>query len=309
VDTACRARAADRVAADTGAILVPPYDHPDVIAGPGTVGLESAGHGRTIGPSCPRPGRGGRLRRQRGAALAFRSAVRNRHTGTMNHSGPTHDSGPTNASVVAVCTVHEVKPDPGGPVGHTGIDKRPVPGPVRVSRLGLAGDTQCDPGRHGGPDKALYAYAEAEAQRWAAELGRPVPPGTFGENLVIRGLAVTDAVVGERWQLGPEVLAEVTAPRTPCATFARHIDQPRWVRRFSDRADVGAYLRVLTPGFVTAGDAVHRVHVPEHGVTAREVFTALIGDLADPDRLALLLSEQSLAARLRGKLERVLSRR
>lgn len=213
-----------------------------------------------------------------------------------------------NASVVAVCAVHAIKPHP-GPVGRTAIDKRPVTGPVQVGRLGLVGDTQCDTAHHGGADQALYAYAEAEAQRWADELGRPVTPGTFGENLVLRGLAVTDAVVGERWALGPEVQTEVSAPRIPCATFARHIEQPRWVRRFSERADVGAYLRVLRPGRVTAGDPVARLHVPEHGVTVREVFTAIHHGPADPDRLSLLLAQDALAATLRGRLERLLARR
>jgi MOSC domain-containing protein YiiM len=175
------------------------------------------------------------------------------------------------ALVVAVCVVYEIKPD-SGTAGRTAIDKRPVEGPVRVGRLGLAGDTQSDTARHGGPDKAVYAYAEEEAQRWAAELGRPVPPGMFGENLRIRGLAVTDAVVGECWQVGAQVQVEVTAPRTPCATFGRHVEQPHWIRRFADRGDVGAYLRVLTPGSITAGDPIYRWHVPEHGVTVREIF-------------------------------------
>lgn len=35
-----RAATAARVQADTGAILIPPYDHPDVIAGQGTIALE-----------------------------------------------------------------------------------------------------------------------------------------------------------------------------------------------------------------------------------------------------------------------------
>ena len=37
-----RERAADAVVAETGGALVPPYDHPDVIAGQGTVGAEIA---------------------------------------------------------------------------------------------------------------------------------------------------------------------------------------------------------------------------------------------------------------------------
>ncbi|HEY2763104.1 MAG TPA: MOSC domain-containing protein [Pseudonocardiaceae bacterium] len=208
-----------------------------------------------------------------------------------------------NPSVVAVCVVHAIKPDPGR-VGRTAIDKRPVNGPVQVGPLGLAGDTQCDTDHHGGPGQALYAYAEAEAQRWAAELGRPVPPGWFGENLRLRGLAVTDAVVGERWQVGSQVLLDVTAPRLPCATFGRHVDQPHWVRRFTERGDVGAYLRVVVPGAITAGDEVRRLSMPRHGVTVREVFGVLRGDPADPDRLGWLLAEDSLISGVRTMLER-----
>ncbi|MGE2729165.1 threonine ammonia-lyase [Mycolicibacterium vaccae] len=37
-----RERVADEVARDTGAAMIPPFDHPDVIAGQGTVGLEIA---------------------------------------------------------------------------------------------------------------------------------------------------------------------------------------------------------------------------------------------------------------------------
>jgi threonine dehydratase len=40
VDASERAAAVDRIRADTGAAFVPPYDHPAVIAGQGTVGLE-----------------------------------------------------------------------------------------------------------------------------------------------------------------------------------------------------------------------------------------------------------------------------
>ncbi|HEX3732971.1 MAG TPA: MOSC domain-containing protein [Mycobacteriales bacterium] len=129
-------------------------------------------------------------------------------------------------AVAAVCVVHEIKPD-AGRVGKMAIDKRPVDGPVAVEPLGLAGDTQCDRKYHGGPDAALYAYAQEEAERWAAELGREIPPGFFGENIATRGLAVTDALVGERWRIGNTVEVTVTNPRVPCATFARHIDVPQ----------------------------------------------------------------------------------
>jgi MOSC domain-containing protein YiiM len=46
------------------------------------------------------------------------------------------------------------------------------------------------------------------------------------------------------------------------------------VKRFTRRAETGAYLRVVEPGAVRAGDPVVREHVPEHGVTAAMEFRA-----------------------------------
>src|ERR1041384_1992507 len=99
------------------------------------------------------------------------------------------------------------------------IGKAPVEGPVRVEGVNLAGDDQADRRVHGGPDKAVYAYASADAAFWSGELGRALGPGTFGENLTTAGLDVSGAVVGERWRIGTVEL-EVCQPRLPCNKLA-----------------------------------------------------------------------------------------
>ncbi|EID73379.1 MULTISPECIES: MOSC domain-containing protein [Rhodococcus] len=192
----------------------------------------------------------------------------------------------TAGEVLAVCVLHTERDSGTRRVTRTAIDKRPVDGPVRVTTAGLVGDHVCDTEYHGGPFKAVYAYQEDEAQRWASELGRELPPGWFGENLRLDGIAATDAVIGERWRIGTTEL-EVTSPRTPCGTFGVWAAEPRWVKRFSERADTGAYLRVVTEGSVAAGDTVQRIHVPGHGVTVRDLFTG-----RDPERFVALLEQQ-----------------
>ncbi|GAB3593897.1 MOSC domain-containing protein [Angustibacter peucedani] len=177
--------------------------------------------------------------------------------------------------IEAVCVVHEVHPDEGGDVGETAIDKRPVVGRVAVRQLGLHGDKQLDVAHHGGRDQAVYAYAGEDASYWAGELDRDISPGLFGENLRTTGVAVTGAVIGERWRIGGEddgTVVEVTAPRTPCATFQRWLDEPRWVKRFTEHGAPGAYLRVVREGSVGAGDRVEVEHRPAHGVTIGECF-------------------------------------
>ncbi|GAA3211801.1 MOSC domain-containing protein [Microbacterium terregens] len=166
--------------------------------------------------------------------------------------------------LVAVCVVHQLRPDRGN--GVTAIDKRPVEGRVRIGRYGVRADVQADRKHHGGLDKALYAYAQEDAAFWAGELGRDLPSGFFGENLRTEGIDVNAARIGEVWRIGDTVTVEVTMPRTPCQTFARWVggdDQRGWVKRFSAERRLGPYLRVLRNGFVQAGDPIEVVSRPD----------------------------------------------
>lgn len=165
--------------------------------------------------------------------------------------------------------------------GLTGIDKRPVDGPVRiecpgpngVGASGVAGDAVCDLRFHGGADRAVYAFAREDLDRWERELGGPLPNGAFGENLTTSGLDVNGALIGERWRIGGTVVLEVTGGRIPCRTFQGHlaergVDAGGWVRRFTRaQAGPGALLRVIEPGEVRAGDPVEVLSRPDHDVT------------------------------------------
>ncbi len=174
--------------------------------------------------------------------------------------------------VLAVCVSGaDLFPVPGRRPDRSGIDKRPVEGPVAVGALGLDGDVQVNRKHHGGEGQAVYAYAQEDADFWIAELGRELPPGRFGENLRVTGLDLTGALLGERWRVGTTLL-EVTAPRIPCANFARFWNEPQLVRRFTAHGASGAYLRVLETGDVGAGDPVEVVHRPGHTVTTGAAF-------------------------------------
>ncbi|QHC66039.1 MOSC domain-containing protein [Rathayibacter oskolensis] len=208
--------------------------------------------------------------------------------------------------LLAVCRVDRLLPDPGS-VGVTAIDKRPVEGPVVVRDLGLYADVQADRAHHGGEAKALYAYAAEDAQWWGERLGRDTPPGFFGENLRTEGIDLSAAVIGERWRIGERVEVEVTMPRTPCATFQRHLDEPQWVKRFAEAGRTGAYLRVLHRGSVEAGDPVEVLSVPSRGVALRRWFVERRADDAQTLLDAEAAGELRLADDLRPYLHRALA--
>jgi MOSC domain-containing protein YiiM len=186
----------------------------------------------------------------------------------------------------------------------TGIDKRPTADRVGVGPYGLAGDTIVDLDAHGGLLQAVYAYAEEDAAWWSMELGRALTPGRFGENLTTQSVAVTDAVIGERWQVGGAVL-QVTTPRIPCRVFAEFWDLPDLIKRFTARAFPGAYFSVVEPGTVGAGDAIEVIHRPDHGVTIGETFRALT---LEPELLPRLLLAAELPETVRERVSRRLSR-
>jgi MOSC domain-containing protein YiiM len=186
----------------------------------------------------------------------------------------------------------------------TGIDKQPVEGPVMVKPpraagmglVGLAGDKVFDVRNHGGPDMAVYAFAREDLDDWAAQLGRPLSNGMFGENLTTEGADVNGALIGERWRVGAGLVLEVSSPRVPCGTFQGWLAQAGWIKRFTLAARPGAYFRVIEPGEVQAGDPIEIVSRPDHGVTVSMTFRALT---IEADLLPRLLAADALPRELR----------
>jgi MOSC domain-containing protein YiiM len=203
--------------------------------------------------------------------------------------------------VTAVCVVHAFRPEPTNPGGRTAIDKRALGVRVEVGELGLAGDTQCDTLHHGGIDQPVYAYADEDAAWWAADLGREITPGLFGENLRTSGIEISAAEIGERWRIGDHGLVlEVASPRVPCATFQRRMDIEHWVKRFTDHGACGAYLRLVRAGSVGAGDAIEVEHRPGHGVSVADAFLR-----PDPVTMRRLLdAERDGVVQLAGNMRR-----
>ena len=170
-------------------------------------------------------------------------------------------------------------------------------GPVTAHALGLAGDEVGDPRVHGGPEKAVYAYAASNYPLWAADHPQHVArlvPGAFGENLLVEGLDEESAHVGDRYRIGT-ALVEVCQPRQPCATFARWFDDPLMVKAMVRNGRSGWYLRVVEEGAMQGGDAVTLEHRPDGAWSIARVLRVSYRSPPDKAELAALARAPGLA--------------
>jgi MOSC domain-containing protein YiiM len=203
------------------------------------------------------------------------------------------------------------RPNPHKEVGRTGIGKQPAEGPVEIRApgpkttglgSGLVGDFIGDGKHHGGDGQAVYAFQREDLDEWERRLGRQLPNGFFGENLTTVGLEINDARLGERWRVGSAVVLQVTTPRIPCSTFRGWMGEKGWARIFTAAGRPGAYLSVVMPGSIRAGDSIEVVRQPDHDVTIAMTFRATTterallprlleaGDDLDPSLRAVALS-------------------
>ena len=167
--------------------------------------------------------------------------------------------------------------DYNGRPAKSAIWKLPTAGRIAARGVNLEGDDQADRKAHGGPDKSVYAYSIEDVRWWEETLGRSLQYGVFGENLTIEGIAVNDALVGERWAIGTAVF-EVSEPRIPCWRLGVRMNDQMFPRRFTEALRPGTYLRIVVEGSVGAGDEIRIIERPDHDLTIR-VYTRDRGEV------------------------------
>jgi MOSC domain-containing protein YiiM len=171
-----------------------------------------------------------------------------------------------------------------GRPARSAIWKSPVAGRIAARGVNLDGDDQADREAHGGPDKAVYAYAVEDLRWWEQKIGRSLAYGEFGQNLATQGIEVNDALIGERWKVGTTVL-EVSEPRIPCWRLAVRMNDKLFPRHFSEALRPGTYLRIVSEGELGAGDEIRVLEKPGHDLTVRDVLRIYVRDRHELGRL------------------------
>lgn len=161
----------------------------------------------------------------------------------------------------------------GNELANSGIFKRPAAGAFEVGPDGIAADAIGNRSRHGGVDQAVYLFSADDNAWWAAQLGRDVGPGFFGENLTWTG-AWPEPRVGDRLRFAGGLALELTFPRIPCATLAARVGDARFLQAFVAANRAGFYARVLRPGRVAAGDVAQLTPATPTAPTLASLFAA-----------------------------------
>lgn len=184
--------------------------------------------------------------------------------------------------VVSVNTGRAVAAQINGRRVMTAMAKRVQQGAVEVGPLGLASDEQADLSVHGGLSKAVYAYSSGHYAFWQTVRAQarvslwdePLPWGALGENLTVEGLDESLMWVGDRLVL-PNCVLAVSEPRMPCFKFGAAMGFAQAGRLMNQSGYCGAYLAVIEPGRVQAGDAVQLAPGPRE-VNLRELFRSRV---------------------------------
>lgn len=185
--------------------------------------------------------------------------------------------------------------------------KEQAAGPVEVTASGLPGDEHVYEG-HGGPDKAVLISAVEHYAFWQETLGlEQMPHGGFGENFTTNGLLEWEVCIGDTYQVGEQIILQVTQARPPCWKLGRRyrvIDLPQ---QMEETGRTGIFLRVLEAGRAQAGDQITLLERPNPGWTAArayQIYRDVASHLAEARQLLRL---PGFSEHMRLELEKYIS--
>jgi len=165
----------------------------------------------------------------------------------------------------------------------TSIFKASVSGRVAVRGHNIEGDRQSDLRVHGGPHKAVYAYASEHYPYWAQRLPEAdLGWGAFGENLTLEGLVEEDAHVGDHYRIGSALL-RVTQPRMPCFKLNLRFGRSDMVKAFWKSGFAGIYFSIAEEGHLEVLDTVELVERQSESVSIADVVRLYKGEAQDED--------------------------
>jgi MOSC domain-containing protein YiiM len=182
------------------------------------------------------------------------------------------------------------------------IDKQPVRTQViEVGAINLSGDAQANMEKHGGPDKAVYAYPSEHWRWWDKEHRFACGPGTFGENLTLEGADEAIIHIGDRFSWG-EVELEVSQPRVPCHKLQFFSRRDEVAPLITTTGRCGWYFRVRKTGTAPVSGAELIRTFEAGGATIRDAHWAAFDRKFDAQRRAEVADLAALSGAWRKRI-------
>lgn len=193
-----------------------------------------------------------------------------------------------------VLSVHvgKVKKFPRAGEMASAIEKSLHAGRVRLTTVGLEGDTHADTVDHGGIHQAIHFYPSEHYAKWREEfpeLQESLLVGMLGENISTEGLTEEDVCVGDLLQIN-EAIVEVSQSRVPCAKLTYQTGEPGILNNFLSTGRTGWFARVKKEGALGAGEPIILLDRPNPRWTIRRIARFRAGELIDADGLAEMAS-------------------
>ncbi|MAQ73556.1 MAG: hypothetical protein CMD49_04550 [Gammaproteobacteria bacterium] len=188
------------------------------------------------------------------------------------------------------------------------IYKKPVDGEVEITENGIIGDKQADLSVHGGFEKAVYAYSYSHYKSWSEQMGEDYSNdyGLVGENLTIDDFDEKNLYIGDEVTISNCIL-KITQPRIPCFKLGIKMNDRKFPQLFSQSGNVGAYMKVLTPGKISKGDEIIITRQESSSMTVYEIMYLLYKDIQNTDQMKRALKISSLTEDIKEKFrERLL---
>ncbi|OTA20618.1 6-N-hydroxylaminopurine resistance protein [Xenorhabdus beddingii] len=198
-------------------------------------------------------------------------------------------------------------------LGSSAINKLVVNGRLQLTSLGLEGDEQAETRFHGGPDRALCHYPREHYLFWKRqfpELMELFVSPLFGENLSTEGMTEENVYIGDIYQWG-ETLIQVTQPRSPCYKLNSLTGIDNFAAMMQDNGYCGWLYRIISSGFVSAGEAI-KLLSRNSDISVKEAVSIAFHNPFDEEQYHRLMGAAGLSAswnltmqkrRLYGKIE------
>ncbi|MCX6050083.1 MAG: MOSC domain-containing protein [Chloroflexi bacterium] len=186
------------------------------------------------------------------------------------------------------------------------IFRKPLIGPVQLEIRGLEGDQVTDRKIHGSPDQAVCCHPLDHYHHWNAVYNTTTfGPGSIGENWTLMDADEQKIYIGDIYVVGT-VQVQVSGPRMPCSKQNRKLHLPDFQKRTRQALRTGFYLRVLTPGIVTAGNGWQLQARPQPTISLHTVNVCAYHEF-EPDVAQQLIKLPELAKAWRRFFQRKLN--